>query len=157
MPPESRHQKNSFSAQHKTKPRCWNQQYPTKQEWPFLVIVSILLGRTALKVDFVSFCRSAKFHCWQGKKSSIISQDILAPSCHLEHWGANATSRAKMHSPRVCHCIQMGSVLTSWFLPEGCPSQQKKLSLLLRGKRMDWVLHSCILKQGNKLSVNASS
>lgn len=106
LPPESRNKKNAFFSPTQNKSKVLAPAIPTKHKWSFLALVCSPLGHIqrafpllAVQVDFVSFCRSAKFSRWQGKGSSVISQEALAPNCllDLEHRGANATSGAKMH------------------------------------------------------------
>lgn len=106
LPPKSRSQKNAFFSPTQNKSKVLAPAIPAKHKWSFLALVCSPLGHIqcafpllAVQVDFVSFCRSAKFSWWQGKESSVISQEALAPNCllGLEHWGANATSGAKMH------------------------------------------------------------
>lgn len=35
-----------------------------------------------------------------------------------------------MHSPQACRGVQPGSVLTSWFLPAGCPFPAEQASFI---------------------------
>lgn len=105
----------------------------------------------------LSGCGRAEFACWQDKVSNIISMDILTPNCYLEH-----TVELLRHlEPKCIHLRPVVAFSLAVSSPAGsfqlaALSLQHKLALLLRGRRMGWVLHRHVQKQGQKLSINAS-